>query len=65
MQGCNKELAFLAEEQDKVKKQDWSDHMVDPPDTRRQYEVSAVISNTTITATLRNTSLSVLNLILK
>ncbi|KAF7655666.1 hypothetical protein LDENG_00052700 [Lucifuga dentata] len=38
MQGCNKELAFLAEEQDKIKKQDWSDHMVDPPDVRRQYE---------------------------
>nr|XP_019939458.1 PREDICTED: envoplakin [Paralichthys olivaceus] len=38
MQGCNKELAFLAEEQDKIKKQDWSDRMVDPPDVRRQYE---------------------------
>ena len=39
MQGCNKELTFLAEEQDKIKKQDWSDRMVDPPDVRRQYEV--------------------------
>ncbi|XP_044046418.1 envoplakin a [Siniperca chuatsi] len=38
MQGCNKELAFLGEEQDKIKKQDWSDRMVDPPDVRRQYE---------------------------
>ncbi|XP_040891629.1 envoplakin a [Toxotes jaculatrix] len=38
MQGCNKELAFLGEEQEKIKKQDWSDHMVDPPDVRRQYE---------------------------
>uniref|UniRef100_A0A3B4V7J6 Envoplakin a n=1 Tax=Seriola dumerili TaxID=41447 RepID=A0A3B4V7J6_SERDU len=38
MQGCNKELAFLGEEQDKIKKQDWSDRMVDPPDIRRQYE---------------------------
>uniref|UniRef100_A0A3Q2UF83 Envoplakin a n=1 Tax=Fundulus heteroclitus TaxID=8078 RepID=A0A3Q2UF83_FUNHE len=38
MQGCNKELKFLGEEQDKVKKQDWSDHMEDPPDIRRQYE---------------------------
>ncbi|XP_034425263.1 envoplakin a [Hippoglossus hippoglossus] len=38
MQGCNKELGFLAEEQDKIKKQDWSDRMVDPPDVRRQYE---------------------------
>ncbi|XP_030582419.1 envoplakin a isoform X2 [Archocentrus centrarchus] len=38
MQGCNKELTFLGEEQDKIKKQDWSDRMVDPPDVRRQYE---------------------------
>ena len=40
MHGCNKELGFLEEEQDKIKKQDWSDRMVDPPDIRRQYEVS-------------------------
>lgn len=39
MQTCNKELAFLSEEQDKIKKQDWSDRMTDPSDTRRQYEV--------------------------
>ncbi|KAM4604332.1 envoplakin a [Polymixia lowei] len=38
MQGCNKELAFLGEEQGKIKNQDWSDRMVDPPDVRRQYE---------------------------
>ncbi|XP_077462150.1 envoplakin a [Stigmatopora argus] len=38
MQGCNKELNFLGEEQDKIKKQDWSDRMADPPDVRRQYE---------------------------
>ncbi|XP_055080434.1 envoplakin a isoform X2 [Periophthalmus magnuspinnatus] len=38
MQGCNKELTFLQEEQDKIKKQDWSERMVDPPDVRRQYE---------------------------
>ncbi|KAK2816825.1 hypothetical protein Q5P01_025016 [Channa striata] len=38
MQGSNKELAFLGEEQQKIKKQDWSDRMVDPPDVRRQYE---------------------------
>ncbi|XP_041640433.1 envoplakin a [Cheilinus undulatus] len=38
MHGCNKELAFLGEEQDKIKSQDWSDRMVDPPDVRRQYE---------------------------
>lgn len=39
MHGCDKELAFLGEEQEKIKKQDWSDRMVDPPDVRRQYEV--------------------------
>ncbi|XP_061534705.1 envoplakin a [Phycodurus eques] len=38
MQGCNKELTFLGEEQDKIKKEDWSDRMVDPSDVRRQYE---------------------------
>ncbi|XP_068606672.1 envoplakin a [Brachionichthys hirsutus] len=38
MQNCNKELDFLGEEQSKIKKQDWSDHMADPPDVRRQYE---------------------------
>uniref|UniRef100_A0A3B5B1W9 Envoplakin n=1 Tax=Stegastes partitus TaxID=144197 RepID=A0A3B5B1W9_9TELE len=38
MQGSNKELAFLGEEQGKITKQDWSDRMVDPPDVRRQYE---------------------------
>ncbi|XP_061889154.1 envoplakin a [Entelurus aequoreus] len=38
MQGCNKELSFLGEEQNKIQKQDWSDRMADPPDVRRQYE---------------------------
>ncbi|XP_044199876.1 envoplakin a [Thunnus albacares] len=38
MQGCNKEVAFLEEEQEKIRTQDWSDRMVDPPDVRRQYE---------------------------
>ncbi|XP_029006466.1 envoplakin a [Betta splendens] len=38
MQGCKKELAFLGEEQQKIKTQDWSDRMLDPPDVRRQYE---------------------------
>ncbi|KAM4585466.1 envoplakin a [Odontesthes bonariensis] len=38
MQGGNKELSFLREEQDKIKRQDWSDRMRDPPDVRRQYE---------------------------
>ncbi|MEQ2191167.1 hypothetical protein XENOCAPTIV_022643, partial [Xenoophorus captivus] len=45
MQGCNKELNFLAEEQDKIKKQDWSDHMVDLPDVRWQYEAWHVENN--------------------
>lgn len=44
MHGCNKELTFLEEEQEKIKKQDWSDRMVDPPDTRRQYEVRTMKS---------------------
>lgn len=39
MQGSNKELVFLGEEQQKIKRQDWSDRMIDPPDVRRQYEV--------------------------
>lgn len=44
MQACNKELAFLGEEQDKIRSQDWSDHMIDPPDVRRQYEVRTIES---------------------
>ncbi|MEQ2289834.1 hypothetical protein AMECASPLE_037311, partial [Ameca splendens] len=39
MLGCNHELNFLGEEQEKIKKQDWSDHIVDPPHIRRHYEV--------------------------
>ncbi|CAN9510158.1 unnamed protein product [Ophioblennius macclurei] len=38
MKDSNKELGFLREEQDKIKKQDWSDHITDPADVRRQYE---------------------------
>ncbi|KAJ8363564.1 hypothetical protein SKAU_G00123950 [Synaphobranchus kaupii] len=38
MQGCNKELSYLNDEQTKILKEDWSDRMVDPPDVRRQYE---------------------------
>ncbi|CDQ73834.1 unnamed protein product [Oncorhynchus mykiss] len=38
MQSCNKELTYLGDEQAKILKQDWSDHMLDPPDVRRQYE---------------------------
>ncbi|KAM4751055.1 envoplakin-like [Anableps anableps] len=38
MQGCSRQLNFLREEQEKIKKQDWSDHMVHPPEVRRHYE---------------------------
>ncbi|KPP79310.1 envoplakin-like [Scleropages formosus] len=38
MQGCNKEISYLGEEQKKILKQDWSDQIVDPQDVRRQYE---------------------------
>lgn len=51
-QACNKELAFLGEEQDKIKKQDWSERMVDPPDIRRQYEVRTITVNNTIPSNL-------------
>ncbi|XP_056879154.1 envoplakin, partial [Takifugu flavidus] len=43
MQTSNKELLFLSEEQEKIKKQDWSDRMADPSDLRRQYEVGRPI----------------------
>lgn len=39
MQSCNKEVAYLSDEQAKILQQDWSDRMVDPPDVRRRYEV--------------------------
>ncbi|XP_036392249.1 envoplakin a [Megalops cyprinoides] len=38
MQGCNKELTYLGEEQAKIVKRDWSDRIADAPDVRRQYE---------------------------
>ncbi|KAM9482667.1 envoplakin a [Clarias gariepinus] len=38
MQSCNKEVGYLRDEQGKILQQDWSDHMVDPPDVRRRYE---------------------------
>ncbi|KAJ8002050.1 hypothetical protein DPEC_G00175780 [Dallia pectoralis] len=38
MQSCKKELAFLEDEERKVLKQDWSDNVADPEDTRREYE---------------------------
>ncbi|XP_062853902.1 envoplakin a [Trichomycterus rosablanca] len=38
MQGCNKEVVYLKDEQAKTLQQDWSDRMVDPSDVRRRYE---------------------------
>ncbi|XP_051996354.1 envoplakin a [Xyrauchen texanus] len=38
MQDCEKEVAYMREEQNKILKQDWSDQMVDHTDVRRQYE---------------------------
>ncbi|XP_067086956.1 envoplakin-like isoform X1 [Osmerus mordax] len=38
MQSCTKELAYLAEEQDRILRRDWSDRMLDPPGVRMQYE---------------------------
>ncbi|XP_032418397.1 envoplakin a [Xiphophorus hellerii] len=38
MRDCNKEMTFLGEEQEKIKKQDWSDQMADPNGVRLQYE---------------------------
>ncbi|XP_023190050.1 envoplakin-like [Xiphophorus maculatus] len=38
MRDCNKEMTFLGEEQEKIKKQDWSDQMADPSGVRLQYE---------------------------
>lgn len=40
MQDCEKEVAYMREEQNKILKQDWSDQMADHADVRRQYEVS-------------------------
>ncbi|XP_073707638.1 envoplakin a [Garra rufa] len=38
MQDCEKEVAYMKEEQNKILKQDWSDQMADHADIRRQYE---------------------------
>lgn len=40
MQDCEKEVAYMRDEQNKILKQDWSDQMIDHADVRRQYEVS-------------------------
>ncbi|XP_039596858.1 envoplakin a [Polypterus senegalus] len=38
LQGCTKELLFLSENQDKILNEDWSDHMNDHVEIRREYE---------------------------
>uniref|UniRef100_A0A8B9PZU0 SH3 domain-containing protein n=1 Tax=Apteryx owenii TaxID=8824 RepID=A0A8B9PZU0_APTOW len=38
LQGCTKELGYLADQQTKILKQDWSDQMMDAQMVRRQYE---------------------------
>ncbi|KAL2101071.1 hypothetical protein ACEWY4_002832 [Coilia grayii] len=38
MSGCNKELVYLSEQQDKIASRDWSDRMVDAPSVRMEYE---------------------------
>lgn len=38
LQGCTKELGYLAEQQNKILRQDWSDQMIDPQLVRREYE---------------------------
>ncbi|KAK7144567.1 hypothetical protein R3I94_010857 [Phoxinus phoxinus] len=39
MQDCDKEVAYMREEQNKILKQDWSDQKADHADVRRQYEI--------------------------
>lgn len=65
MHGCNKELTFLEEEQEKIKKQDWSDRMVDPPDTRRQYEVRTMKSEQwkELLSSLRDITILIISLV--
>ncbi|XP_038845213.1 envoplakin-like [Salvelinus namaycush] len=38
MQGCSKELVYLSEYQERILRKDWSDHMLDPPGVRMEYE---------------------------
>lgn len=39
MQSCSKELIYLSGQQERIMQRDWSDHMVDPPGVRMEYEV--------------------------
>uniref|UniRef100_A0A8D0EFZ1 Envoplakin n=1 Tax=Salvator merianae TaxID=96440 RepID=A0A8D0EFZ1_SALMN len=38
LQGCTKELGYLADQQSKILKQDWSDQMIDPQSVRCEYD---------------------------
>ncbi|XP_044038320.1 envoplakin-like [Siniperca chuatsi] len=38
MQSCNKELAYLSGQKERILQRDWSDCMVDPPGVRMEYE---------------------------
>lgn len=39
MQSCSKELIYLSGQQERILQRDWSDHMIDPPGVRMEYEV--------------------------
>ena len=41
LQGCTRQLSALAQQQQRILQQDWSDLMADPVGVRREYEVSA------------------------
>lgn len=40
LQGCTRQLSALAQQQQRILQQDWSDLMADPEGLRREYEVS-------------------------
>lgn len=40
LQGCARQLSALAQQQQRILRQDWSDLMADPVGVRREYEVS-------------------------
>lgn len=39
LQACTKQLIFMNDQQEKILKRDWSDKMLQPEETRRQYEI--------------------------
>lgn len=38
LQGCTRQLSALAQQQQRILQQDWSDHLADPAGVRREYE---------------------------